>query len=99
MGRKKRKQARKLRTQPKQPTSEINKLARELANFIATLPPIPNHHETFITADGKKGCITSYFVSKYSYCSECYADKFCMKNSTFKWILERGKLVLNVDYR
>ena len=84
MGRKKRKQARKLRTQPKQPTSEINKLARELANFIATLPP-RLHQQDKIIVDGKVGCIPSGQMFGYSYCKDCFAKEYCTKE--VKWIV------------
>jgi len=83
MGRKKRKQERRLKEQPKQ-TSEHNKLARELANFIATLPP-RLHQQDKIIVDGKVGCIPSGQMFGYSYCKDCFAKEYCTKE--VKWIV------------
>ena len=87
MGRKKRKQARKLRTQPKQPTSEINKLARHWANLIAKLPP-REHQNNKVLVDGKLGCIPFGQYAGYIYCKECRAKDYCTKE--VKWIVTNG---------
>jgi len=83
MGRKSRKQARKIRR--KKIPNETDKLAKELAILISKLPP-REHQNDKVLVEGRLGCIPFGRLSGYAYCKDCWGRKFCMKE--VRWIIK-----------
>jgi len=88
MGRKKRKQARKLRHQQEAIMDSTDKIARALAKQIAKLPP-REHQNNKVLVDGKLGCIPFGQQQGYKYCKDCHAKEYCTKE--VKWIVTNGE--------